>query len=325
MNAPGRRRGALIGFALGESMGWPSLWQHAASMPGWTRRQARSLVEFGDLQHVTDTVVPFGLNVTPTALRWGPADATDWLAMSVALRQRGFTTTEVWQWLADRPGLRGRISAMTSLDRWSSVTDRRLLGRHNPHAHDDAAACRAIAVVVAGGRREDVAEDAAITACEDGLDAALLVGDQMTARLSGCESSSFALPGPPQSRLSAQLREMSASEEGDPFALAARLDDLCDRVYSYGSLASDSVPAALALVEHAERHGWPTSTLLAAAAGMHRQAATLPALCGALLGASRGLDGIASSLVERVRRPRGCSIAEAADLDLIELADEGEQ
>ncbi|MGA4506657.1 ADP-ribosylglycohydrolase family protein [Propionibacteriaceae bacterium G1746] len=312
----------LVGAALGESMAAPSLLQRSALMPGWTRRLARELVTFGDEQHVTDHVSPFGLNVTPTPLVWGPGDATDWMAWRADCFRRGVDVERAWRELADsRDEVRGRISAMSALDQIAKTTAPPR-GDQNPHSHDDAAALRALALSAVGCGRRHILEDAAYTASGDGLTAALLMHDAVAGLASGAVSPQnwdALRRGAGDSRLVARWCEVVAAMErtSGPWELAVELAMSADAVYSYGSMAAETVPVALGLVVAGVDRD--PLEVMAASLQLHRQSATLPVLVGALLGASRRPQEWPARLVDLARTPSGCSIAATRKLDLIVL------
>ncbi|GAB3709052.1 hypothetical protein [Mariniluteicoccus flavus] len=318
--------GTLLGLAFGDAVAWPAAFQRSRLMPAWTRRKARDLTAFGDEHGVTDPVVPFGLNVTPTPLVAGPGDVTDWVADTWRGAADGLPVSQLWARRLDhRQALAGRISAMTALD--SLARDGHATGAHNPHGHDDLAALRALgfAAALGGDAGAAIAEDAALTNHGDGVASARWLGDLVGHGLVSGGLDVWGEPGAwgadPHGRLSLQHTEFSALVRSapDPWSLALAVAPLLDAVYSYADLAGDTVPAALALVAWTVDHpDHPAATLpgvVGASLALVRQGGSVPALVGALMGSALGPgavpDGWRSAL-----RPTGCSIPWAADITL---------
>lgn len=311
--------GILYGVAIGEAMAWPSRWQRARLMPAWTRRRARELATFGEEQRITDPVVPFGLNITPTALRSGPGAVTDWVADTAQGLAAGLSVEELWQRRgAALEEVVGPISAMVALDQQSAGKPSN--GVHNPHGHDDSAACRALGVVAGlgpGPRTASVIEDdARRTNHTEGTDAARLIGDLALGRAEAGLPENI----PAATRLGRQLQEMAALAVAaeDVWSLAVRLDPLTDASYSYGCLAGDTVAAAYAFTAWQARHHTadPMATI-AASTTLIRQAGTLPALVGGLLGARLGADAFPVAWREQVATTAGCALPWLAGRPLV--------
>ncbi|PSK86240.1 ADP-ribosylglycohydrolase [Murinocardiopsis flavida] len=105
----------------------------------------------------------------------------------------------------------------------------------------------------------------------------------------------------------------------DPFGLLPALEDVCcDHVYSYGTAASATVPAAFALAAAADGALAPA---VSAAACLAALADSAPALAGALTGALGGYAALAPAWRERVGVLAGCCLPELAGTDLMDVAD----
>ena len=311
--------GILYGVAIGEAMAWPSRWQRARLMPAWTRRRARELAAFADEQRTTDPVVPFGLNVTPTVLRSGPGAVTEWVADTAHGVAEGRSVDELWRRRADAvEQVAGPISAMTALD-WLAE-DVQAVGAHNPHGLDDSAATRALGIVAGHRPGTDnphrlIEADAARTNHADGLAAARLIGELALGEPLDAVLERYRGEG----RLGRQLTDLAALAltAGDVWSLAADIDPLTDATYSYGCLAGDTVPAAFAFyLWHTANQQADVMATMAAAATLVRQAGTLPALVGGLLGARVGAAAFPTSWRERVAILSGCALPWLAGVPL---------
>ncbi|WP_129668511.1 ADP-ribosylglycohydrolase family protein [Phytoactinopolyspora endophytica] len=97
------------------------------------------------------------------------------------------------------------------------------------------------------------------------------------------------------------------------------LDDVVDRVYSYGTAAAQTVAVASAMAVVAVRAGAPSIDAVTAAACLPSLADSAPALTGALVGAAHGASSFPDSWVRRCRVLVGCCAPALAGVDLLEL------
>jgi ADP-ribosylglycohydrolase len=110
-------------------------------------------------------------------------------------------------------------------------------------------------------------------------------------------------------------RDVSSPAEAVPV-----LDDLVDRVYSYGTAAAQTVAIAAGLADVALRNGVQPIEAVTAAACLPSLADSAPALTGALLGAVVGVDAFPASWIERCRVLAGCCAPTLAGVDIIDRA-----
>ncbi|WP_425501397.1 ADP-ribosylglycohydrolase family protein [Phytoactinopolyspora mesophila] len=110
-------------------------------------------------------------------------------------------------------------------------------------------------------------------------------------------------------------RDASSPAEAVPL-----LDDVVDRVYSYGTAAAQTVAVAAALAGAALRNGTLPIEAVTAAACLPSLADSAPALTGALVGAVVGVDAFPASWVERCRVLAGCCAPPLAGVDILDLA-----
>ncbi|NEE00957.1 ADP-ribosylglycohydrolase family protein [Phytoactinopolyspora halotolerans] len=344
-----RAVGAVVGLAIGDAAGWPARQHRSHALPAWTRRLRRELDTFAEEHNVTSLPVPFALNQDVTPLRFGPSDDAEWAAWTLTwlntarpaggLGQRPGTGESDWSrervhamWLkaAESDGVpRGRISVATAVDALRRGVLPPRTGHDNPHHFDDAAAIRAVAIGAMIGDPDpdhaaDVAEwDAEVTNAGDGVLAARAIARTIAS-----------LPVDPMRPRRALLSELpehtligrttrtaldAVTTTSSPAEAIPLLDDVVDRVYSYGTAAAQTVAVAAALADVALRAGTPSIEAVTAAACLSSLADSAPALTGALVGAARGASSFPDSWVQRCRTLVGCCAPSLARADLLEL------
>ncbi|AQZ60784.1 hypothetical protein BKM31_04035 [[Actinomadura] parvosata subsp. kistnae] len=321
-----RIRGAVIGLAVGDAVGWPAGRHRAALHAPWSRRLHRELDAFAEEHRVTTLPVPFALNQPTAPLRVGPSDDAEWLAWTLLTADR--PRAEAFRELvgtdggaqADARPIRGRISVMTALDNLAKGVEPPASGHDNPHHFDDAAAVRAVAYGILG---RDPTPDAQVTNAGDGVPAAramaAAIQEAVASGSAGAAVEAALAVLPPDTAIghNARLALDVARKAGDPFGAIPALDAaLLDHVYSYGVGAAQTVPVALALVETA---GGELARAVPAAACLAPLADSAPALAGALAGACGGYEAIPEGWTASARTLAGCCLPDLAGRDLIEL------
>lgn len=334
---PDRVAGALLGLAIGDAAGWPSVRHRAHLLPPWTRRLHRELVEFSETEQVTTLPVPFSLNQPTQPLRLGPSDDAEWAAWTARwlLDSAGpITRAGVhagWRRAAlDEALPRGRISVATAADSLRRGIDPPVSGHDNPHHFDDAAAIRAVAIAAAvpdPARAAQVAGwDAEVTNADDGVAAAQVIAETVARLIAGeplVASWTAAASRLPSNGLLAETTERAlaaTARAGSPAEAVPALAELVDHVYSYGVAAAQTVPVALALAQVNERSRGAPIDAVTAAVCLPALADSAPALAGALVGAACGADSWPAGWVARCRWLAGCCTGDLAGTDLVKLA-----
>ncbi|GAA4961675.1 ADP-ribosylglycohydrolase [Nonomuraea thailandensis] len=310
-----RIRGAFIGLAMGDAVGWPAARHRAALHAPWSRRLHRELDAFAEEHRVTTLPVPFALNQPVAPLRVGPSDDAEWLAWTLLTIDR--PRAEAFRELRD---VRARISVATALDNLAKGVEPPASGHDNPHHFDDAAAVRAVAYGVLG---RDPTEDAQVTNAADGVLGALAMAAAIQEAVESgragraVEAALAVLPADTAIGHNARLALEAVRKAGDPFGAIPALDAaLLDHVYSYGVGAAQTVPVALALAEAA---AGDLTRAVPAAACLAPLADSAPALTGALAGACGGYEAIPEGWTASARTLAGCCLPDLAGRDLIEL------
>ena len=332
----GRAAGALLGLAVGDALGWPSLYHRSHRLPFWTRRIRRELDAESEATFIIRPPVPFSLNQPPSLLALGPTDDAEWVAFTARLlvANRGElpedALTQAWLTLAESGlPIKGGVSVQAALANLRKGLRPPVTGHDNPHYFDDGACVRAVACGIARAGRPDEAarlaeQEATVTNALDGVWGARAIAAAVAASCGGAGVSTavdVALAQLPKDSWIGRTtaKALALAEPGaDPFAVLPVLSDtVVDRVYSYGTGAPETVALTLAIVR-LTAGDLARAGLLAAA--IVRTADSLPALVGALCGALTGLEAVPSTWQERCRVLQGICLPDLAGEDLLVLA-----
>lgn len=332
-----RAAGALLGLAVGDALGWPSLYHRSHQLPAWTRRLRRELDAQTETTGAIRPPVPFSLNQPSDLLQLGPTDDAEWAAFTAKLllttggRLDDEVLTPAWLDLANRTEnpVKGGISVVAALSNLRLGLRPPATGHDNPHYFDDGGCVRAVAVGIAGagdpaGAAALAEREAAVTNSLDGLWGARAIAAAVAAACGGATAEGAVVEAvaqlPPESWIARVVTEALtiATEQRPLFAALPILSDRIARgVYSYGTAAPETVALALAIVRLA--NGNLELGILAASA-IVRTADSLPALVGAICGALSGEEAIPAPWRERCRTLQGICLPELAGTDLVDLA-----
>jgi ADP-ribosylglycohydrolase len=331
-----RARGALLGLAVGDAAGFPSLFHRSVRL---ARR--RSLMwKFAaslDGQQVLRFPLPF-TGGPPGPLTICASDDGEFAAVAaiILLDCAGDYSADAlfagWQKHVVEPadgiwsGIAERAS-ITNARRGLRPPD---TGNDNPAHFDDGAAARAVPVGIrlAGepGRAASVARSLAeITHAADGVWAAEAMAATISAAVAGSGLREAVEAGhrliPADSWLSRDVTcalEL-ASGAASAFDLAAELSDkVANLSYSFGTIAPETLASAYALALAA--NGNP-QVAIPAAATIAKQADSVPALVGAITGALAGAHQLPPAWASRVETLRGICVPALEGVRLSELAD----
>jgi ADP-ribosylglycohydrolase len=331
-----RAQGALVGLAVGDAAGFPSLF-HRTVRTGWRRSALWRFARELDDQQVLRFPLPFTLG-RPDELLISPTDDSEFAAVTavILLEADGDYSPEAlfagWQ----------KHVVQAGDDVWSGIAERASIintrrglrppqtGGDNPAHYDDGAASRAVAVGIrfAGhaGLAADVARSLAeITHAEDGVWAAESMAATIASAVGGSTLPKAVDAGrrriPADCWLSRQLATALhlAEQAPSPFDLAAELSDrVANQSYSFGTVAPETLASAYALALVSD--GDPM-TAIPAAATIAKQADSVPAMTGAICGALAGVDRLPAAWRSRAMTLRGLCVPELRGVSLGDLAD----
>ena len=332
---PENARGALLGLAMGDALGLPAEY-HRHARAGWGRGVLWEKNVDLDRQRISRPLLPFvpghtelnplcGTDDTETAATAAlvllEAGAHDLRSLFQEWRTHYVDTEDVWCGIAERGAvlhaLEGRVPPVTGTD--------------NPVYWDDGAVPAAVSVGLfhSGDTRkatETATEYARITHDRDGVwaagamahaIAALSAGEHLTAALSEAERTV-----PDDSWLRRGLERAAAIVPDRAEGVFATVPSLIDAFgrpgYSHGGVAPETLPLAFAITRLVE--GDLTSGLQTAAL-FPRQSDSLPAMVGALCGATGGDDAVPDTWRDHVDLVEGVLLPRVAGQRLTELAD----
>lgn len=328
-----RAVGALLGLAVGDALGWPSLFNATYQLPMTRRRRRRLLEAQAEETGAIRLPVPYTHSAPSHLLHVGPTDDAEWAAFTARLllktggRLEAESLVEAWRGLPE--GVKGSFSLQGARANLQRGLIPPATGNDHPHYFDDAACSRAVAVGIArAGDPVRAAElaglEASVTNSEDGLWGAQAIAAAIAAACGGAGVSEVIEAAvaqlPPDSWIGRTVNEaLSLPAMDSPFALVPVLSDrIVSPIYSYGVAAPETVAVTLALVRATAGDLERAAPL---AATIVRTADSVPALVGALCGALGGEASVPASWRERCRRLRGICVADLAGVDLVDLAE----
>ena len=305
-----RARGALIGLAVGDS--------------------------FGDAARNQQNQLNYGITTDfNKGASWSTDDTEFALLTALTLIDcDGRLTSEavVARWL-EHVAMQDELKRGGASEFEASINLRRGLrppwtGRCNAYSHSDGAAMRAapIGVLWAGDpqRAMDTAlVDAQISHDREGIWGAQAVAAAVSVAMADGSTEEIlaaALSAAPEDtwfhRAMQTAFQVVESAGGDVLQAWMPLHDLLWT--SYKAAVSEAVAQAFGLLKLSSRDFRTGVTL---AGNFARDADTIGAICGAVLGAKHGLSGIPEHWVEKVRRPTGTCLAFTKGMDILDVAD----
>jgi ADP-ribosylglycohydrolase len=331
-----RARGALVGLAVGDAAGFPSLFHRSARM-GWRRSVLWRFAGELDDQRVLRFPLPFTLG-RPDELLISATDDGEFAAVTALIlleADAGYGPEALFAgWC--KHVVEGGDDIWSGVAERSSIVNARLglrppqTGGDNPAHYDDGAVSRAVTVGVRFAGHPEQAADIArslaeITHAEDGVWAAEAMAATISAAVGGSPLSEAVEAGrrriPADCWLSRQLtRALDLAEQAtSPFDLAAELSDqVANQSYSFGTVAPETLASAYALALAA---GGDPMTAIPAATTIAKQADSVPAMVGAITGSLAGIDSLPAAWRTRVATLRGVCVPELRGVSLLDLAD----
>ncbi len=332
-----RVKGSLIGLAMGDSLGWPAMFQRSNLLPSWTRRLRREIDTEAERNDVVRPAVPFSLNRSQEPFSIGPANQTEWAAFMIEqlLAAEGEVTEAellaAWQELAaEKESVKGGLSIIAALNNLEKGLEPPASGHDNPHYFDDGACIRAVPIgIYYAGVPEQAAKvaglEARITNSEDGVWAAKGMAAAIAKACDGGQPEEMVtvlqaqLPGDSWiNRKLDQAVEIAVQESSLLAAIPRLSDEVANSIYSYGTTAPETLPLAAAIMMLA---GEDVTTGLMGATAIARTADSVPALVGSLSGALADEKFVSSNWEESLRFLKGICLPSLEDVDYLELID----
>ncbi|NEN07698.1 hypothetical protein G3T36_17720 [Diaminobutyricibacter tongyongensis] len=340
-----RAHGALLGLASGDASGFPSRY-HKMAHAGASRSLLWSqAVEMDDAQ-INKFPLPFTHAAPLSAGEFSATDDAEQAALGAAVLLRAFQnridvarnepeTGELFAaWL--------QIVLPQADGYWGSVADRSAIlnsiegltppatGRDNPHFYDDSAVARSLPVGLAyAGDPETAAAVArrlaSITNDGVGVDAAAAFAAAIALTAAGGTLRDAAERAREEIVSDSWLgRKLELAEEifADAGSLIAAIpawnDEVANLEYNFGNIAAETLPLALIIARESQSF----AEALGIANLVPKQADTMPAMVGALIGAAYGTSAIPATWRDRVETLRGYTVPSTAGVRLRAVAEQ---
>lgn len=332
--------GAMFGLAYGDALSFPALFHRfqADVMPRKRHNFLWRTNQELDEMRISRVMLPFTHRIEAQHLEICPTDDTEWALLTLrALLQEKHEITPatflaIWQAevLPAASALHSSFSERAAIENLQRGLLPPVTGNDNPLHFEDCAVPRAVPIglLCAGDpqRAARLAEwDAQITQAEDGIYAAramavaiaLLADGVGLAEALGQARQQF----PPDSWIAHVDRHAQeclgaiSQPEDLTVLLTARV---INSVYSYGSIAPETLPAAFVIVQAC---AGDLQRACALANTIAKSADSVPAMVGALCGALRGDAALTPIWRAALRQVRGVSLPflQGADLEQLTL------
>jgi ADP-ribosylglycohydrolase len=334
-----RAHGALLGLAAGDASGFPAAYHRMIG--SWRRGTLWSQAAELDSSHVNKFPLPFSLSDPLEGSAFSATDDAEQAALGASILMRALDLGDGVP-SADQLFAAWREHVLPQRDAyWGSVADRSAIlnaedgltppatGSDNPHFYDDSSVARAVpaGIVFAGdpGEAARVARAlATITNDGVGVDAAGAFAAAIAVVVGGAPLEAAVMRAlaevPEDSWFTRKYRlaEVILHEAGSAFAAVPRWsDEVSNLEYNFGNVAAETVPLALIIARETSTFGEG----IGLANLIPKQADTMPAMVGALLGGSGGTAVLPSTWRERVELLRGVCVPSTRGVALHGLAD----
>lgn len=326
----------LVGLAYGDAIGFPSLFHRFHVLPAKRHDFLFDTNKESSRRHILPLTLPFTHRQDENTLAPAPTDDTEYALFTAQtlLSIEGEPTlnhiVEAWksELLPKTGEIWTRYSERAALENLEKGIDPPASGNDNPLHYEDAAVSRAIAIgLFLSGDPTAAARlaglDASISQAEDGIwgaqaiaavIAAIVGGEQLDAAIEGGKRY---LPQGSWIAEEYEKAERCRKEASTQSELALLLaQEVINNVYSFGNAAPETVPSAMAIARACDGDlvsGVATANTIA------KSADSLPAIVGAICGATNGVEGIGSRWIENVRRSRGVCLPLVRNIDIVEM------
>jgi ADP-ribosylglycohydrolase len=332
-----RARNALLGLAMGDAIGWPSMFHRGRLLPPWTRRIRREMDAEREDSGVLRVPMPFSLNGRADFFDLIPTDDTEWASWTMLnLLNHGCVIEQAWitdAWLGLAQGkerILGWVSTVTALGNLRRGMMPPQCGSDNPHYFDDGALCRAVPIGIAyAGRPAEASRAAAIDACatnsEDGIWVARSLAAAVSAACAGetvgavLDAALDPLPEGSWSRRSVLEALRICREDATVIALMPALHGLLNREYSDGCVGPETLALALGIVS---KIGDRFAEAVTVAAAFAKGADAVPAVVGAVAGAMASGSPVPREWERTLGSLKGICLPSLAGKDYCRLIDE---
>lgn len=318
--------GSLLGMAMGDSTGFAAMYHRSLVLPPKRRKRLWSFSQITDQHRINKISLPFTHALSEETLDLCGTDDTEFAVMAAQiLLDCGNEVTEeklLHGWMQYIVGAEQEI--------WSGVSERASIenikkgilppasGNDNPHHYDDGAVSRAVPIGLIFKDQPEKAANiaqkmASITNAEDGIYAAQAMAASIAAALSGASPQLAVEEGlkyVPENTWIQRKMELALNvldeTNGDGFAAIPLWQKrVVNAVYNYANIAPETLSVAYAIFLSTEgnlQKGIQLASLLP------KQSDSMPAMVGALAGASEGANAVPETWKEALDKIKGICI-----------------
>lgn len=330
-NVKQRKKNAMIGLAIGDAISWTAMFNRSYLLPEWTRRKRREIDLDSESTNVIALPMPFSLNQDAHHFDISPTLDTEWAAFTAEILLNNDTSSfkEKWTSLAQSKDIvRGSVSTQTALYNIRNGILPPQSGKENPHYFDDSAMSRAIPIgVYCVGEPDEAIRiteiDASITNYEDGVWAAQAMAVAISLVCAGediVRAIEIGRKSLPESSWTRRLVDDAIKITDNCDSIFSVLPELHNKIvnreYSYGNVAPETLALTFAI---ARLHGNNFETAVTTASSFSKSGETLPAMVGALVGASQSNTIASETWLKAIEKLKGICLPALSGKNYLEL------
>jgi ADP-ribosylglycohydrolase len=328
--------GAIYGLAYGDAISLPALF-HRFQAPDMPRKRHRFLWRTNselDEMGISRVMLPFTHRIGKENLEICPTDDTEWAALTMLalieaedVSQASFEA--VWhKYVLPAGEIHSSFSERAAIENFKRGLNPPVTGNDNPLHWEDSAVTRAVPIgLYCAGNPKKAAQlaewDAQITQAEDGIYAAkamavaiALLADRVPLK-TAIERAREEFPANSWIAHVDKIAQDCLKDANHPEDLTILLTEkVINSVYSYGSAAPETLPAAfvISLICEGQLY-WAT----AIGNSIAKSADSLPAMIGALCGTAQGVNVISQRWYGALSQLRGLCLPFLAGKNLADL------
>lgn len=334
-NVKQRTKNAMIGLAIGDAISWTAMFNRSYLLPEWTRRKRREIDFDSESTNVIALPMPFSLNQDATHFDISPTDDTEWAAFTteILLSEVDIFSKDHWasNWIKlaeSKDTVRGSVGLKTALHNLRNGILPPQCGKENPHYFDDSAMSRAIPIgVFCFGKPDNAIRiteiDASITNYEDGVWAAQAMSAAISLTCVGediLDAIEIGRKSLPESSWTRRLVDEAIKITDNCDSIFSVLPELHDKIvnreYSYGNVAPETLALTFAI---ARLHGNNFEQAVTTASSFSKSGETLPAMVGALVGASQSNPIASETWLKAIEKLKGICLPALSGKNYLEL------
>ncbi|QJD82728.1 ADP-ribosylglycohydrolase family protein [Cohnella herbarum] len=329
--------GALLGLAMGDAIGFPAMY-HRGLNAEWTRSLLWKFSAQADENRINKFALPFSLTQEEEAFNLCGTDDTEYAVVSALilsetagipdLRQleQGWNrhvrdhADSIWSGISERASIDNALKGLTAP----------ATGNDNPHHFDDGAVARAVPVGIRFHGRPDIAsrvagDMASITNAEDGVFAAQAMAASIAVAMNGASPKETVEAGldyvPGDSWTGRKIRQAITIAENAGSAMEAIPlwnNLVVNHIYNFGNIAPETLAVSYGILLSADGD---FNQCMQLAAMVPKQADSMPAMVGALVGAINGSSAVPSSWIALLDELKGICVPHTKGLSLRNIAE----